>query len=154
MTIWLAFEIVSTICGIACVYLQTKGRILAWPFGIVSVALAALIFHHHQLYSDFILHLVFFALNIYGWLQWSKIDKNSSSGKAIVTLTNPGRWIIGIGAILGTMLWGYIIDRTTDADLVYVDSFTTVSSLIAQVLLARKVIENWLIWIVVDMVAV
>lgn len=149
----LSLEIISTITGITCVWLQTKEKILAWPFGIVSVALAAIIFGYNKLYSDLILHVVFLFLNIYGWIIWSRISP-SDINRPVEYLTNTSK-IIYLGVIgISSYLWGWIMASTTDADLPYFDSFTTVGSLIAQYLLSRKVLFNWLLWIMVDVVAV
>lgn len=151
--LWTYFEIVSTITGILCVWLQTREKILAWPFGIVSVSLAAVIFFNSQLYSDFLLHIIFLILNIYGWYVWS-VRSTEDDDAPILLMTWRQRAFIGPVIIAVSLLWGYLVDRSTNADLPYFDSFTTVGSLFAQYLLSRKVLENWLIWIVVDVVAI
>ena len=146
-------EIVSTITGIFCVWLQTRERILAWPFGIISVSIAAFIFFQNQLYSDFILHIIFFILNVYGWYMWSKVPPQLDE-RLIETLTAKLTIIYTTFIVTLAILWGFIMDRWTDADLPYFDSFTTSGSLVAQYLLAKKVLENWIIWIIVDVVAI
>ncbi|MBK7344841.1 MAG: nicotinamide mononucleotide transporter [Saprospiraceae bacterium] len=106
-----------------------------------------------RLYSDAILHVVYIGLNTYGWYHWlqptqirQNIPVTRLTGKQLSTI---------IGAIvLLTLLWGYVMDTRTDADFAYFDAFTTVASLIAQFLLTRKKIDNWLIWIAVDLVAI
>ena len=149
----LILEIVATLAGIACVYLQTREKIIAWPFGILSVTLYVYIFFSSKLYSDTILHIIYIALNVYGWWYWSgkKHDEAQKPIKLLKSTTFIG-WMIGV--LIGTAVWGFAMHKMTDADLVYVDAFTTVGSLCAQFLLARKVLQNWIIWIIVDIVAV
>jgi len=146
-------EIIATITGIIAVGLQAKEKILAWPFAIVSVAILAYIFFFQKLYSDFGLHVIYIFLNIYGWVIWS-----SRGGEEEVTPTLIMSWNqIGVASfitIVGTAVLGYLMDTKTDADVPYFDAFTTSGSLVAQFLLAKKYLENWSFWIVVDLVAI
>lgn len=147
-------EWAATFSGIICVYLQTRENIWAWPFGILSVSILAYIFFGQNLYSDFILHIIFFILNVYGWWHWSQRD-NHGQQPISVRLLNQSEWILGLLAVLiGTFTWGYIMDQNTDAHYAYIDAFTTSGSLVAQYFLAKKLLENWLFWIVVDVVAI
>lgn len=148
------FEVIAVLTGIICVALQTKEIIWAWPFGIVSVSISVFIFYQSQLYSDVILHLVYIFLNIYGWHYWFQKRKSPSEDAPIQYLNNFKFLIWSIGILVGTSIWGYGMNKWTGADLAYLDAFTTVGSLAAQLLLARKVLQNWIIWIIVDIVAV
>ena len=148
------FEIIATITGIICVYLQTKEKVAAWFFGIVSVVLLAAIFFDSNLLSDFFLHIILLGLNVYGWYHW-ETKKNQQKAKApILHFTNRdwGIWIAVI--IIITPLWGFGMSNLFGADLAYYDAFTTVGSLVAQYLLAKKYLENWIVWIVVDVIAI
>jgi len=147
-------EIIATISGIICVYLQTQEKISAWFFGIVSVSLLALIFFNAHLVSDFILHIIFLLLNIYGWWTWSRYRDQSQDNNKVLSLTLQGWTSVILIIVLITPLWGFLMLRFFNADFAYFDAFTTVGSLVAQYLLAKKYIENWLIWLVVDMVAI
>jgi len=146
-------EIIATITGIIAVALQAKEKIWAWPFAIISVVIAAYIFFHSKLYSDFGLHLIYILLNIYGWIVWSQ---RSTSKEVIPTKVLADRGIIRSAAvvILGSLVLGYFMTKFTDADLPYFDAFTTSGSLVAQFLLAKKYLQNWLLWIIVDLVAI
>ncbi len=153
-------ELIAVFFGIINVYLLTRQNIWAWPAGIIMVSIYVYIFFVSKLYSDFILHIIYVILNVYGWWYWSqKSTKNGQDGKDAPTvpvthLSNMA--IAGWTALIvaGTGIWGYIMDTHTDADFAYFDAFTTVASLVAQYLLARKKLENWIIWIVVDLVAI
>lgn len=146
-------EIVATISGILCVWLQTKEKVLAWPFGILSVSISAFIFLNARLYSDLGLHVIYIFLNIYGWYNWTtrSTDHNLSP---ILNMSMRHWWLGWLGILIGTLILGYMMGSFTDADLYYFDAFTTTGSLFAQWLLAKKYLQNWLFWIVVDCVAI
>jgi len=129
-----SFEFIAMLAGISCVYLQTKEKIEAWFFGI--------------------LHIILLILNIYGWWYWSQ-KKKSDSSKAPILFFKSKDWLIWSAVIIiSTPIWGYLMNTFFDASLAYLDAFTTVGSLVAQYLLAKKYLENWLIWIIVDVVAI
>ena len=153
MSFFTILEIIATISGIVCVFLQTKEKIAAWPFGIVSVTISAYIFYHSRLYSDLGLHVIYIFLNIYGWYFWS-VHKRKEAPTPILRLSVQQLVLYGgLTAILAVLL-GYLMGTYTDADLYYFDAFTTAGSLVAQYLLAKKYIHNWLFWIAVDLVAI
>jgi len=146
-------EIIATITGILAVGLQAKEKIMAWPFAIVSVAILAYIFFVQRLYSDFGLHVIYIFLNIYGWLVWSNKSKDQEVTPTLLMNWNQ----IGIASLItvaGTFILGYTMKENTDADVPYFDAFTTSGSLVAQFLLAKKYLQNWAFWIVVDLVAI
>jgi nicotinamide mononucleotide transporter len=146
-------EIIATITGILCVYLQTRENILAWPFGLISVSILVYVFGQQLLYSDMILHIIYIGLNIYGWWFWAHFsDQNQITPTR--EISNHKFLLWGIGILCGAALWGWIMNSWTNADLAYLDAFTTVGSLCAQFLLARKILQNWIIWIIVDVVAI
>jgi len=148
------FEAIATVSGIICVYLQTIEKISAWIFGIISVSLLAIIFLDAQLISDFILHIILLFLNVYGWWQWNRYQENNNCQHLVLRFTSL-HWIIWLAIIvIVTPLWGFLISRLFTADLAYFDAFTTVGSLVAQYLLAKKYLENWITWIVVDVIAI
>lgn len=153
MTVLQIIELIATLFGIANVYLLTKQKIWAWPAGIVMVSLYVYIFAVSRLYSDVILHVIYVLLNIYGWWNWSRKDDKIEKLK-VTHLRDSSKYLWGGLIIFGTVLWGWIMDTYTDASFAYFDAFTTVASLSAQYLLAKKKIENWIIWIIVDIVAV
>lgn len=146
-------ELIATLTGLIHVWLLTREKVIAWPFGIISVAIYVYIFFVSRLYSDAILHVFYIGLNSYGWYHWLQPDHTRRN--LPVTRLSRGSLSSVLGAIiLFSLVWGYIMDTRTDADFAYFDAFTTVASLIAQFLLTRKKIDNWLIWIAVDLVAI
>jgi nicotinamide mononucleotide transporter len=146
-------EIIGVITGILCVYLAAKNNIWNWPIAIVSVGIYIVIFLEAKLYADTGLQVYFLAMNIYGWWFWSrkpadapKVPVKRISKKEILLS------LLGIGVF--TALIGFFLYHKTDAAFPFVDSFCTACSLVAQIFLARKVVENWLIWIFVDIIYV
>jgi nicotinamide mononucleotide transporter len=145
-------EVIGVITGLLCVYLAAKNIIWNWPFAIISVAIYIIIFYHSHLFADMGLQFYFLAMNIYGWYFWSK--KPASQEKTPVLRIKKMEIILSvIAVIVFTFLLGSVLKYTT-ASYPFIDSFCTACSLVAQIFLARKVLENWLIWIFVDIIYV
>jgi nicotinamide mononucleotide transporter len=152
-------ETTGVITGLLCVYLAARNNIWNWPIAIVSVIIYIFIFLHARLYADMGLQVYFLVTNIYGWYFWSK--KSAVEIKTPVALIT-GRQILYATAIvvIFTPAFGYSLIRLapvlhyTPASFPYLDSFCTACSLVAQFYLARKILENWLIWIFVDIIYV
>jgi len=147
---WL--EVVGVITGLLCVYLAAKNITWNWPIAIVSVGIYIFIFFNARLYADMGLQFYFLATNIYGWYFWSK--KPVSDDKAPVILIKRKEIAFSVlTIILFTYILGSVL-KYTPASYPFIDSFCTACSLVAQIFLARKVLENWLIWIFVDIIYV
>lgn len=140
--------------GILCVWLAAKNNIWNWPIAIVSVLIYIFIFFESKLYADMGLQFYFFAMNIYGWYYWSKQRNNQEESRPIGLITKKEILLSIAGVIIFTLALGFLLHKNTDASFPFVDSFCTACSLIAQVFLARKVLQNWLIWIFVDAIYV
>jgi nicotinamide mononucleotide transporter len=144
----------GVISGILCVWLAAKNNIFNWPVAIVSVLIYTVIFFETRLYSEVGLQIYFLFMNVYGWYYWTK-NKNSAEPATPVSMINKNEIILSIlGIILFTVILGSILHYNTFAAFPYLDSFCTACSLIAQIFLARKVLQNWLIWIFVDVIYV
>jgi nicotinamide mononucleotide transporter len=147
---WL--EIIGVITGLLCVYLAAKNNIWNWPIAVISVSIYIFIFFAARLYADMGLQFYFLVMNFYGWYYWSR--KPTTEDKTPVVLITKKEIIFSIASVIVfTYILGSIL-KYTPASYPYIDSFCTACSLVAQVLLARKVLENWLIWIFVDIVYV
>ncbi len=147
-------EWVATGFGIVCVWLMARQNIWGWPAGIVTTAIYSWIFLESKLYSDAILNVIYVLLNVYGWWYWLTRRDEAQHELPVTTLAQMAR--VGWGAFIlaGAAAWGWFMATHTDADFPYFDAFTTVASLVAQYLMARKKLENWIIWIIVDVVAI
>ena len=145
-TTWL--EWLGTISGFACVYLAAKQNIWNWPIAIISVLAYSILFYEYKLYGDAVLQLYFLATSVYGWYYWLK--RKVEHAKPIVSLTNKELLKVALAVIILTIIMGGILDRFTDSNVPYADGFCTSMSFIAQFLMTRKVLQNWILWIVVD----
>lgn len=146
-------EAVAVVFGIVSVYLSSRQNILSWPTAIVNVSLFSVLFYRAGLYSDTGLQFVYLVLSIYGWYQWKYGGAGHTTLK--VTRTSPRTWmiLIAIGAITWVTL-STITSRLPGTSLPKLDSATTTISLIAQWMMTRKLLENWLLWVGVDIVYV
>lgn len=144
----------GVVSGILCVWLAAKNNILNWPIAIVSVLIYIVIFYESKLYADMGLQVYFLLMNGYGWYFWAK-NKNSNEPATPVSMITKKEIILSIvGVLVFTALLGFVLHTNTDAAFPFIDSFCTACSLIAQIFLARKVLQNWLIWIFVDVIYV
>lgn len=147
---WL--EIIGVITGLLCVYLAAKNNILNWPFAIISVGIYIFIFFESRLYADMGLQFYFMAMNIYGWYYWSHQPANEKK-TPVQLITKKEITLSAIAIVVFTVFLGSVL-KYTPASYPYIDSFCAACSLVAQVFLARKVLENWLIWVFVDTIYV
>jgi nicotinamide mononucleotide transporter len=145
-------EIIGVITGLLCVALAAMNNIWNWPIAIVSVGIYIFIFFDSHLYADMGLQVYFMGMNIYGWYFWSR--KSASETKTPVMLITKKEIILSVIAIIVFTFFLGTVLKYTPASYPYIDSFCTACSLVAQVFLARKVLENWLIWIFVDIIYV
>lgn len=135
------------------VWLMARRHILAWPVGLVAVALYAVVFIEARLYSDTLLQVVFGGFLLYGWLSWRR---HAQQDGAIVIAPLPRRQLLrdlGIGVVFGVAL-GAAMHTWTDAALPWLDAMLAALSLVAQWWQARRHIATWWLWIVVDVVYV
>jgi nicotinamide mononucleotide transporter len=145
-------EILAVLLGFINIVLIVRRSLWNYPFGIAMVALSFFMFIETKLYSDALLQIFFLALNIYGWLNWN----SAATGTGL-----PVRWqgakpfllwgVIGLAASLG---WGFLMQRYTDAAYPYWDASIAMLSVLAQLLMARRFIDNWTWWIIVDCLAI
>lgn len=146
-------EILGLITGLLAVWWLIKQNILTWPSGIVYILASLVIFWRERLYADFALHFFFLAMNIYGWYYWSYGKKPESNELPVTRTSRKILFLLIILSFAGIALTGYFLERFTDASLPFWDSATTIFSLTGMWLTARKKIENWHFWLIVDVLA-
>ena len=154
-------EFLGLIFGLLTVLLLIRGSIWNWPFGISYVLVSLVVFWEQRLYGDLLLHLFFLVLNIYGWYYWASSRNHPDSKSLPITtlawqpsLIAFGLSIVGIG-IFGFLLASLprLIAGVPAASLPYWDASTSVLSVTAMWLTARKKIENWYYWFLIDVLA-
>ena len=146
-------EASGLVFGLLAVYFLIKENILTWPSGIAYVLVSFVIFARERLYADFGLHVVFLVLNVYGWWFWRNGDRSKDNEVRITQTSRVVLISLWIVSIAGIFTMGFMLNRYTDAALPYWDSSTTVLSLTGMWLTARKKIENWHFWFIVDVLA-
>ncbi len=147
------YEIIAVVFGLISVYLTTSQNIWSWPTGLVSVVAFGLLFFDIKLYADVILQAFFFVTGLLGWYWWKFGGKNKTELQ-VKLLKSVSRWWIFLSIIPCLALMGWLLSNYTDASLPYWDSFISVVSIFAQLLLTKKIFENWILWIAVDIVAI
>ena len=144
---WLAAVLVLINVG-----LVVTRSVWNYPFALVAVTLYAFVFFEARLYSDMLLQGFFFILNLYGLFAW--VRARGDSGVPVGWMTARDRWIWGSAAGIAWLAWSYAMHRYTDAAAPWADGAIAMFSIAAQWLLARRRIESWWLWILVDLIAV
>lgn len=153
------WELWGAITAIACVWLAARENILNWPVSLVSVILYTKVFYDSRLYSDALLQIVFAGFQVYGWYQWQFSKKEVSHvPKPLVQvhyLSPAHRFRVFLLVCLLWPMWYQAVVRIKpDASLPLWDSLTMIISIIAIYWQAKKVIESWWLWILVDLIYV
>ncbi|MEX0986988.1 MAG: nicotinamide riboside transporter PnuC [Bacteroidales bacterium] len=154
MSDWLVenyVEVLGTLLSILYLYLSIRQNILLWPVGILSAVMYIIVFYHSKFYADMGLNGYYFLISIYGWITWS----GAGNGK-VLQVTNVGLrrgFVLLVIMILIFLGSGYLLDNYTDSPVPYWDAFTTAGSIVATWMLTKKIIEHWLVWIIVDLIS-
>lgn len=151
-TTWL--EVVACILALAMVGCNIREKHWGWPLAIVSSLLYFEVFFRSKLYGDAALQIFFAVVALWGWFQWLRGVRADGSALKVARLS-PFGLACTVGA--GLALWpltGFFLLSYTDTDVPWWDAFPTALSLVGQFLLGRKYLENWAVWIVVNIVSV
>lgn len=148
---WL--EALAVFFGLASVYYSMRENILVFPTGIISTLIYVWICFQVRLYADMSINGYYFVMSVFGWYVWT----HPRPGKASVPIT----WLDHRGILRALLLllisYGllyYVLRTYTDSDVPYWDSFTTASAFVGMWLMAKKKVENWIAWIITDLVSV
>ena len=148
-----SLELLAALIGAISVYLSVRQNIWSWPTAIVNVVVYAVVFYQAKLYADMGLQVIYAALSIYGWYEWLYGGENRTELRVSRTGPRLGALLTGI-ALAGSALVGVLLRGATDAALPFIDSFLSSTSLVAQWMMTKKKLENWLVWIGVDVLYV
>ncbi|PHM74724.1 nicotinamide riboside transporter PnuC [Xenorhabdus kozodoii] len=171
-------EAIGTVAGLLCIWLASQEKIINYLFGLINVSLFAVIFFQIQLYASLILQIFFFAANIYGWYAWSRVNEQKQIELKIRWLNPKQMAIVAVISIFAILVMTFNIDQIFGymAKVVVLalqgmgfnismpdlqpdafpfwDSVMTVLSIVAMILMTRKHVENWLVWIVINVISV
>ena len=149
---WL--EVAAFVAALAMVLGNLRVHPVAWPLAIFSSAAYAVLFAQNKLYGEAALQLMFIALALWGWWQWLR-GTAVGGGRLQVHRLPQGQRLQALGAtLLAWPLLGLLLARSTDSDVPYLDALPTVASVTGQILLGRKLVENWPVWVAVNTVSV
>ena len=171
-------EAVGTLAGLLCIWLASLEKVVNYPFGLINVTLFAVIFFQIQLYASLLLQLFFFVANIYGWYAWSRQTSDNQAALRIRWLPLPKAITWALVCVVAIALMTRFIDPVF-ASLTRIavwlmnavglnvampqlqpdafpfwDASMMVLSIVAMVLMTRKYVENWLLWVVIDIISV
>jgi nicotinamide mononucleotide transporter len=147
-------ELISFSLSLIMVLLNIRQNHWAWLFSILASALYAIVFFQAKLYGDMSLQFVFIAVSIVGWWQWLGGNGDGKQRIPVSRLSNLAILSSGLGCLILFLLIWIFLNTYTDTDVPMADAFLTAGSLLGQILLVRKKIENWIVWIIVDVLYV
>ncbi len=149
---WL--EIVAFVLGVAMVLANLRVQVVGWPLAIASSVLYALLFADSKLYGEASLQLFFVAVSLWGWWQWLRGTGADGTALRVHTLSGPRRLAVAAATLAAWPLLALLLSRATDSDVPYLDALPTVASVTGQILLGRKLLENWPVWVAVNLFSV
>jgi nicotinamide mononucleotide transporter len=146
-------EATAFVLGIVTVVLVVRRSVWNFAFGIVSTALYAFVFVEARLYSDTLLQGFFIVVNAYGWTMWRRSE--AAAGEVMVeTMPARDRITWSLAWLVASVGWGAAMANLTDASLPWIDAGIAAASIAAQLMMAKRLIENWIVWIAVDIASV
>lgn len=139
-------EIFGSVMGVVNVWLCARQKVISFLFGLIAVSTFAYIYFDTGLYAMVVLSIVQLGFNVFGWYYWVK-NKGEDDVTPTTKLSPKGiaLWLSVI--LVGTLIWSYFQVNYTDASSPYLDSLVAVMGLVAQYLLSKKILENWLLWL-------
>jgi len=147
-------ELFGLVSGLACVWLMIRQNVLTFPIGLAYAVVSVAVMARNHLYADVLLNAWYVAINAYGWWHWS-VSKERTGAPLPVTRTSRRTAIIlvpiGIAGA-GVLIWG--LSSYTNAELVVANSISTIMSFIAMWMSARKLLENWWVWLAVNVLSI
>lgn len=158
-------EFIGTLLNIATVWLVARKKILNWPIGIIATLFFGILFYQINLYADLIEQFYFLITGFIGWYIWAKAKKPANEDTDIVVLRNSKNQNIawGVGIVATSIIAGWALSHVhvwlpavfpEPAALPYLDAGTTVASFAATILMIRRKLENWVLWIIVDIIGI
>jgi nicotinamide mononucleotide transporter len=147
-------EAFAAALGVVNVLLVVRRSLWNYPFGLAMVGLYFFVFIEAKLYSDALLQIFFFVVQLYGWWAWARADRAEDAHVVIERLGASQRWTWAAGIVVLALAWGTAMARFTDAAAPHVDGAIAVASVAAQLLQSKRKVECWWLWIAVDLAAI
>lgn len=152
-------EIFAVITALAYVILAARGNLWCWPAAMISTILYTVIFYEYYLWSDSALQVYYFAMAVFGWFNWHKnkeLQQKKQQSEQIEIVSYGANYHLKAIAILSvlSLSLGMLMDNFTPTHFPYLDAATTVFAVFATYLVAKRVLENWLYWVIIDLVSI
>ena len=147
-------EIVGVILSLIYIYLSIEQKISLWIFGFLSSALYIVVFFQTKFYADMSLQFYYLVISVYGWFSWKHGETASVQELTVTTTSKRLIFQLGVASIGIYGIYYLVLAKFTDSCIPKADSLVGMLSVIGTWMLARKLIENWLVWIVADGIAV
>lgn len=145
-------EIIGVVIGLIYLYLEYTANKWLWPLGVLMPIVYVWIFYQSKFYADMGIHIYYFFASIYGWIRWTRNKIDEKQPKISHTPKQRIAPLSVIGAIIFALI-AFILIRFTDSPVPYGDSFTTTVSIIGMWMLAQKYVEQWWLWVAVNVVS-
>lgn len=146
-------ELVAVVAAVLYLVLAIRQSIWCWLFAGLSTALYVFLFMDAKLYMESVLNLFYFAMAVYGFRFWL-VHGGSTSGPRVTRWPLPVHATAILAILVLSLVSGFLLARLTDAEFPYIDSMTTFAAFWTTFLVARKVLENWWYWLVIDVVSI
>ena len=147
-------EVVASVLSLWMVACNLRVNPLGWPLAMVSSLLYGLLFMQSKLYGEAGLQLLFIALAGWGWWQWLRGKGDDGKALRVSRMSRRSRASAALATLAAWPLLGQLLKHATDSDVPFLDALPTVASVTGQILLARKRVENWAVWLFVNVVSV
>lgn len=152
-------ELLAAFFGLVSVFLASRSNVLTWPTGILNECSLFILFFQVQLYADMFLQVFFLVVTLYGWYYWNKHEAQKDTMRAsqntlLKLLLLLAFSTLFIGSIVAQLHIFLPTIFEKQAASPYIDSFVTTASIIATFLLAKKILQTWFFWIIVDVVSI
>jgi nicotinamide mononucleotide transporter len=155
------YEIISAVTGILYLYFSVKQKIWLWPVGIITSAYSIAVFYNSQLYADMSLNIYYVLVSVYGWFHWLTRKDNTTHSSIKISLLTVWDWITYLGIVLVlTLIFAWILIHIPQmiglkpSSVPWLDAFLTAGSIVATWMLARKLLEQWLWWVIIDSISI
>ncbi len=148
-------ELIGFVAAVLYLWFSVRQHIFLWPFGIITSLVYTFLFYQQKIYGYAGLNAYYVVISLYGWLQWNRLSKQArDEGKEYdVPTHSPSNLIIMLSGLTLWIIMYWLLKHYTDSPIPVGDSFTTAFSIVATWMLAKKYIEHWLFWIVLDLTA-
>ncbi len=156
MIFWIVdhyLEVLGVIFSLLYLLFSIRQNILLWPAGMIAAILYMVVFYQSKFYADMGLNGYYFLISIYGWLLWSKSKSKGGEGLPVSRIRLKLGVVLALITLVAFAGIGFVLDRFTDSPVPYWDAFTTALSFTATWMLAKKIIEHWILWVIIDLVS-